>query len=228
MCGRFSLTQTAETIAQAFQLSEIPDGQLTPRYNIAPTQLVAAITQENGNPTRQLRWLRWGLIPSWAKDSKIGSRLINARAETLAQKPSFRHAFKRRRCLILADGFYEWKRVGNRKQPYYFQLKNGQPFALAGLWEIWQPREGETIASCAIVTTKANTVMQPIHDRMPAILEPDSYRQWLDSRLTDTDALEPLLKPYESELMSAIAVSSLANNPANDVPDCLVPIDPDH
>jgi putative SOS response-associated peptidase YedK len=151
----------------------------------------------------------------------MGSRLINARAETLAQKPSFRHAFKRRRCLILADGFYEWKRVENRKQPYYFQLKNGQPFALAGLWEIWQPREGEAIASCTIITTKANTLMQPIHDRMPAILEPDSYHQWLDSRLTDTDALKPLLKPYESQLMSAVAVSFLVNNPANDIPECL-------
>ncbi len=228
MCGRFSLAQTAESIAQAFQLPEIPDRRLAPRYNIAPTQLVAAMTQENGNAARQLRWLRWGLIPSWAKDSKIGNRLINARAETLTQKPSFRHAFKRRRCLILADGFYEWKKTGNRKQPYYFELKNGQSFALAGLWETWQPKGGEAIASCTIVTTEANALIQPIHDRMPVILEPDNYEQWLDSRLTNTDALEPLLKPYKSELMTASPVSSLVNNPANDVPECLTPMSLDH
>ena len=145
--------------AQAFELSEI--ASLCPRYNIAPTQPVFTVVQESGQPQRQCQWMRWGLIPWWAKDPKIGNRLINARAETLREKPSFRDAIRNRRCPIVADGFYEWQRLGKHKQPYYIRLKSGQPFALAGLWEVWQPEEGEVITSCTIITTPANELMLP-------------------------------------------------------------------
>jgi putative SOS response-associated peptidase YedK len=216
MCGRFSLTQSAEIIAQTFELPEVSPN--SPRYNIAPTQQVATIRQ---NSQRQFQWMRWGLIPSWAKDLSIGNRLINARAETLAEKPSFRNAYKQRRCLIIADGFYEWQKVENRKQPYYFQMKDGKPFAFAGLWETWQSPQGEEIISCTIVTTDANAIAEPIHPRMPVILPPDSYAQWLDSSVTDSKILQGLLQPYDSEAMKTTAVSSTVNNPANDTLECI-------
>jgi putative SOS response-associated peptidase YedK len=216
MCGRFSLTQSAEIIAQTFQLLEVPPN--SPRYNIAPTQPVATIRQ---NPGRQFQWMRWGLIPSWAKDLSIGNKLINARAETLTEKPSFRHAFKQRRCLIIADGFYEWQQVDNRKQPYYFQMKDGTPFAFAGLWETWHSPQGEEIISCTIITTDANAIAKPIHARMPVILPSDSYDRWLDSTVTDFQILQRLLQPYDSEAMKTTAVSRAVNNPENDTPECI-------
>lgn len=221
MCGRFTLTQSAEEITEFFGLSEVLE--LTLRYNIAPSQLIAAIVQDKGSQENKLKWMRWGLIPSWAKDTKIGYKLINARAETLTEKPSFRNAFKHRRCLIIADGFYEWQKREKHKQPYYIQLRNKQPFAFAGLWETWQPEDGEAIISCTIITTEANALMQPIHDRMPVILSPDVYEQWLDPTVNQSEDLQETLKPYESEMITT-PVSNVVNNPVHDLPECVKPI----
>jgi putative SOS response-associated peptidase YedK len=168
--------------------------------------------------------MQWGLIPSWAKDPKIGNKLINARAETLAEKPSFRNAFKRRRCLIIADGFYEWQKLEKRKQPYYIKMQDGKPFAFAGLWENWKSPEGEEVISCTIVTTAANSLMEPIHDRMPVILSLDECDRWLDSSVSDPQVLQSLLKPYKSDEMQAISVSATVNNPANETAECINPL----
>jgi putative SOS response-associated peptidase YedK len=219
VCGRFSLTQSGEAIAQTFQLLALPN--LTPRYNIVPSQQVATIIQ----PTqREFRWMQWGLIPSWSKDRKIGNKLINARAETLAEKPSFRNAFKRRRCLIIADGFYEWQKLEKCKQPYYIKMQDGKLFAFAGLWENWKSLEGEEITSCTIITTSANSLMEPIHDRMPVILSPEDCDRWLDSSVSDTKLLQNLLTPYNSDEMQAFPVSSTVNSPANDRAECINPL----
>ncbi|HEY1598513.1 MAG TPA: SOS response-associated peptidase [Pirellulales bacterium] len=172
MCGRFTLRTPAHAVADAFGLISTPDLQL--RFNIAPTQLVAAVRFDPQQGGRQLTRLRWGLIPSWAADPSIGSRMINARADTVATKPAFRSAFKRRRCLVLADGFYEWKKVGSAKQPFFMRLKDDRPFAFAGLAEHWH-RDGQTIDSCSIITTESNSLMAEIHDRMPVILPPAEY-----------------------------------------------------
>lgn len=225
MCGRFTQSQSGETIAKDFQLSVVPD--VTPSYNIAPTQGVATVWQPAGQSDvqseRQFRVLRWGLIPSWAKEAAIGAKLINARAETVAEKPSFRSAFKQRRCLILADGFYEWQRQNGKKQPFYLHLQNHQPFAFAGLWERWQDSTGEPIASCTILTTEANPMVRPIHDRMPVILSPDAYETWLNPD-TPPNSLQSLLHPYDAAVMVTYPVSSLVNKPANNSPDCLQPL----
>ena len=185
MCGRFTLSQSAEAIASVFQLNQVPT--LEPRYNIAPTQPVATVLQTSAHE-RQFQLLRWGLIPAWAKDATMGSRLINARAETVAEKPSFRSAFRHRRCLVIADGFYEWRRQDGKKQPFYFRMKNQQPFAFAGLWEHWQDPKGEAIDSCTILTTEANELLQQIHERMPVILNPKDYDLWLDPTVTAATA----------------------------------------
>lgn len=215
MCGRFSLTQSAVALAETFQLEELPVWQ--PRYNIAPTQTVAAIVNTTSSP--QARLLRWGLIPSWANDQTIGAKLINARAETVAEKPSFRAAFKQRRCLILADGFYEWQRVDRKtKQPYYFQLANKQPFAFAGLWERWQGN-GDVVETCTILTTQANELLQPIHDRMPVIIDPEDYDRWLEPTLVPDH--QALLHPYDAALMQGYRVSDLVNRATNESPDCV-------
>ena len=219
MCGRFSFTQPEKVVAEVFDLSSIPT--LSPRYNIAPTQPVPTILPDSENGKRQLKMLRWGLIPSWAKDMKMGARLINARAETIAEKPAFRSAFKRRRCLVLADGFYEWQQQDGKKQPFYFQLQDGKPFAFAGLWERWEKGEGEPIESCTIVTTEANQLMRPIHDRMPVILDPENYDRWLDPELQKTEMLQSLLQPYQSEEMTFYPVSTKVNNAKVDSADCI-------
>lgn len=226
MCGRFTLNKSGEVIASAFQLTEVP--QVLPRYNIAPTQLVPTVlhTAENSNAVgknpvlRQFHQLRWGLIPSWAKDPQMGARLINARAETVTEKPSFRSAFRHRRCLVIADGFYEWQRQERKKQPFYFLLQNGQPFAFAGLWERWRSPDGEEIQSCTILTTEANEILRPIHDRMPVILDSKDYDLWLDPAVQNTEPLQ-LLRPYQSEAMTSYAVSTKVNNPANNTPECI-------
>ncbi len=227
MCGRFTQTQSPETIAAAFQLNTLP--QWKPRYNIAPTQLVAVVLRTANSTERQFQQLRWGLIPSWAKDKAIGSRLINARAETVSEKPSFRAAFKKRRCLILADGFYEWQRQENGKQPFYFQLQSGEPFAFAGLWECWQDQQGNAIApqkhlTCTILTITANALMQSYHHRMPVILNPTDYDCWLDPTLQTPAQLQPLLQPYPSDTMTAYPVSKMVNKPSNERPECLQPL----
>ncbi len=208
-------------LQELFQLEQVP--VLPLRYNIAPTQNVAAVRLRSEQHTRELVFLRWGLIPRWAKDTKIGNSLINGRADTVAEKPSFRSAFKHRRCLVIADGFYEWKKQGTKKQPFYFQLKDGEPFAFAGLWESWSPPDGEKIESCALLTTEANEVVSPVHDRMPVILQKEDYEIWLDPAVQERERLQPLLAPYPSGQMKAYPVSTTVNNARNDVAACVEP-----
>ena len=216
MCGRFTLSQSAEAIASVFQLNQVPT--IEPRYNIAPTQPVATVLQSANE--RQFQLLRWGLIPAWAKDATMGSRLINARAETVAEKPSFRSAFRHRRCLVIADGFYEWRRQDGKKQPFYFRMQNQQPFAFAGLWEHWQDPKGEAINSCTILTTEANELLQQIHERMPVILNPKDYDMWLDPTM-QIEQLQQLLQPYSSAVMTSYPVSTKVNKPTNDTPELI-------
>ncbi len=222
MCGRFSQTATPEIIAEHFQ-GQVPP-LFQPRYNIAPSQSIAAIRIEPDTTTRKLVMLRWGLIPSWAKDAKIGNRCINAKDETVAEKPSFRSAFKKRRCLVIADGFYEWQRQGAHKQPMWIGMRSKRPFAFAGLWEHWKPAEGEPVETCTIITTEPNDLMVPIHNRMPVILAPASFDQWLDPSFQQPAALKALLRPYPSEELMTYPVSTLVNNPRHDAPQCLEPI----
>ena len=221
MCGRFTLTVNPEELQQQFGLNEPPPAELVPRYNIAPSQAVAVVAN---TPDRKLELFQWGLIPSWAKDPKIGNKLINARAETLAEKPSFRTALKRRRCLVVADGFYEWKKEGTAKTPMYIQLKDGRPFAFAGLWEVWQPPDGSVIKTCTIITTEPNALLAGIHNRMPAILPPRAYDQWLTpGELPSIEAMA-LLGPYDPAEMKATPVSSRVNSPAVDTPELVLPL----
>jgi putative SOS response-associated peptidase YedK len=215
MCGRFTLRSPASRVAEAFALQE--PVELRPRYNIAPSQMVAAVRLEADE--RRLVQLKWGLIPSWADDPAVGYKMINARSETVASKPSFRSAYKSRRCLIVADGFYEWQKAGAKKQPFHVRLKGGSPFAFAGLWERWK-RDEQEIESCTIITTEANELMAPIHNRMPVIVAPDDYQLWLDTA-SALDRLPELLKPYPAAGMEAYAVSTTVNNPRNDVPECV-------
>jgi putative SOS response-associated peptidase YedK len=207
------LRTPAADVARAFGLRELP--LFEPRYNIAPSQAVLAVRQPADAEDRQAVWLKWGLVPSWAKDPKIGNRLINARGDTVAEKPSFRTAFRRRRCLVPADGFYEWQRVGSHKEPYHIYMADGRPFALAGLWEHWEG-DGETIESCTLVTTEANAKVAELHDRMPVILDPADYDLWLDPAVQDPAAVTPLLRPFPPEQMAFHAVSTWVNNPAHE------------
>lgn len=222
MCGRFTLTLNSSQIQAAFPELIVPDG-IEPRYNIAPSQPVAVVPNDGQN---RLDFFVWGLIPSWAKDPTIGNRLINARAETLAEKPSFRSAFRRRRCLVISDGFYEWRQEPGRKAktPMYIQLQDGRPFAFAGLWENWNSPDGSNILSCAIITTEPNSLMSSIHNRMPVILPHENFDAWLDPAEQDPARLNQLLAPYPSEVMQAHPVSMLVNSPANESPDCVVPV----
>lgn len=221
MCGRFTLTADESAIQATLPWVHVPEG-MQPRYNIAPTQPVAVVANDGRN---RLDYFVWGLIPSWAKDPEIGSRMINARAETLAEKPSFRSAFRRRRCLILADGFYEWQKTdGGRKVPMYIRLASGQPFAFAGLWENWNSPDGSNILTCTIITTQPNSLMEPIHNRMPVILPPALYPIWLEPGEQDPARLAKLLVPYPPEEMSAYAVSPLVNSPHNDSPVLIQPL----
>ncbi len=219
MCGRFVLMTPGKSLAEQFGLTE--DVALPPRYNIAPTQFIAVIRTRPDDPARTLAVLKWGLIPFWAKDPKMAARLINARAETVAEKPAFRAAFKYRRCLIPADGFYEWNKSGARKQPYFIGMNDGKPFAMAGLWEHWVSPEGEAVESCAIITTDANATVRALHDRMPAIVDPADYDIWLDPKVKDPKELNPLLKPYPSADMKKSAVSPRVNKATYDAADCL-------
>lgn len=211
MCGRFTLITDISKIAAHFGVA--PTLAAQPRYNVAPTQNVVAILK---NGTTHLDSLRWGLIPSWAKDEAIGARMINARAETLAEKPSFKNLLRNKRCLIVADGFYEWRSEGREKTPMYITLQDGQPFAFAGLWDVWKNPAGEPVQSCTIITTEPNELMASIHNRMPAILRPGAYEDWLNPQLRDPDVLTHWLSPYPTELMAARPVSKLVNNPKND------------
>jgi putative SOS response-associated peptidase YedK len=221
MCGRFTLTVDPDQLRQAFPWLAVPQG--TPqRYNIAPSQPVAVVPNDGKN---QMDFFVWGLVPSWAKDPQIGDRMINARAETLSEKPAYKAAFRRRRCLVLADGFYEWKQVPGRKSkiPMYIRLASQKPFAFAGLWESWHAPDGSLLLSCTIITTQPNAMMQDIHNRMPVILPEAAYPLWLDSGEPASSQLQALLQPYPAEEMVAYPVSTLVNSPANDSADCIVP-----
>lgn len=220
MCGRFTLTADPDAIRAAFPNLTVP-AQIRPRYNVAPSQPVAVIA--NSQPDK-LDFYLWGLIPSWSKDLQMSQKMINARGETLAEKPSFRTAYRRRRCLILADGFYEWQKNSDKsKTPMHIRLKSGEPFAFAGLWELWHSPDGDPVYSCTIITTTPNTLMKSIHDRMPVILEPGDYPLWLEPGELNPEVLNPLIRPFPPEQMDAYSVSTLVNSPANDVPECLLP-----
>ncbi|MCA1630468.1 MAG: SOS response-associated peptidase [Acidobacteria bacterium] len=220
MCGRFTQYTPKKQIAEVFNLD--PGGlfDLSPRYNIAPTQQVAAVGQTKDG-RRKLAMLRWGLIPSWAREMPGGAKTFNARAETLQQRPTFRDALGLRRCLVIADGFYEW---GKDKTPVYFYDSMGKPMAFAGLWDSWKSGEGKTINSCAIITTEANGLVKPVHDRMPAVLYPAEYGWWLDRDGTDAGELGKLLRPYQASLMKAHPVSKRVNDVRNDGEVCAAPL----
>ena len=280
MCGRFTLTTTSDQLALLFDLdkSAVPD--LSPRFNIAPTQAVLAVRvasnagarragpsgsgseSESGSrsesvatdgsgpsedssigskpapdqnlgetvapassPSTELAWLRWGLVPFWAKDLSISSRLINARSETVDQKPSFRAAFKRRRCLIPISGFYEWRKFDDGKQPHLIRMKDGAPFALAGLWEHWTSPDGSEVESCTLLTTEANDFMQPLHHRMPVILDPEDFDLWLDPEIQHAELLRPLFTPYADDRMDDYPVSTHVNSPRNDDVECIARVE---
>ncbi len=230
MCGRFTLRTPEKTLASMFDGLRFPD--LKPRYNIAPTQDVVCIRQtELGD--NEVAMLRWGLVPFWAKDIKMGARMINARSETAASKPSFRAAFQRRRCLVLADGFYEWKKVGQEKQPFYVTQNGDAPFCMAGLWESWRPNqsdkrdEGKHFETCTILTTAANSMMASLHDRMPVILPEDRYDLWLDREFKDRQRLEGLLVPTDGQQLQMRPVSKLVNKVINDGPECIASLSGD-
>ncbi|HSQ69825.1 MAG TPA: SOS response-associated peptidase [Steroidobacteraceae bacterium] len=225
MCGRFAFFSPHEAVTRLFGVPDAP--AVEPRYNIAPTQFVAAVREAGEPARRELAMLHWGLVPSWAKERSIGARMINARAETLAEKPSFRVAFRRRRCLVLADGYYEWQRSLGRKQPFLIRQASSEPFGMAALWERWTDRaSGEELESCAIVTTAAAASVAHIHDRMPVILPPASHATWLDTRNQAVEVLEPLLQPCDPALLRCHPVSSRVNNARNQGADLIEPVDP--
>lgn len=222
MCGRYNLRATPQEIAEAFALFREPE--IVPRFNIAPTQAVP-IVRRTQSGERELSFVRWGLIPSWAKDPRIGSSLINARADGIETKPSFRSAFKRRRCLVPANGFYEWQAIPGKKvkQPFEIELKQRGPFAFAGLWETWKDPEGSPLETCTIITTEPNEMMSTIHTRMPVILHREDHARWLETAETDAQSLLPLLTAYPADEMQMHAVSTLVNNVKNESPECLKP-----
>jgi putative SOS response-associated peptidase YedK len=219
MCGRYTLASPTERLAEEFGV-DASSIELSPNYNVAPTQGVAAVLEEAGQ--RRLEVLRWGLIPPWADDPGIGSRMINARSETAPGKPSFRRAFRERRCLIPADGFYEWQRTNGAKQPYYIHMEDGRPFAFAGLWESWSKGGEGEVRTCTILTTGANALVGEVHDRMPVILAHDAYDVWLDPA-SERDELTGLLAPYPEDEMEAYPVSRFVNSPSNNDPRCIEP-----
>lgn len=226
MCGRFTLRTPLDQLVEKF-LFPLPDFTWEPRFNIAPSQPIAAVRQEAVEASRELVLLRWGLVPYWAKDTKIGYKLINARSETVAEKPSFRQAFSRRRCLILSDGYYEWQKSGSskRKQPYYVTMRSEDPFAYAGLWERWAAPDGTPLETCTILTTDANELTKPIHPRMPVILPLECHEAWLTARGSEATHLLDLLRPYPSDDLLMYPVQPLVNSPRNETPQCIEPLD---
>jgi len=222
MCGRFTLTVNPADLKDAFSEYSFP-AKFAPRFNIAPTQPVLAIPNDDKFTAD---FFIWGLIPMWAKDPEIGNRLINARGETLAEKPSFRGSYRHKRCLILADGFYEWKSFGGRKTktPYYIHMQDHKPFAIAGLWDHWESADGSSIKSCTIITTTPNELTGAIHDRMPVILHPRDYAKWLNPAPQTHESLQPLIKPFPAEAMTAYPVSTLVNKVTNDTAELVVPM----
>ena len=221
MCGRYRLSRRKQLIAEYFETESEVDWE--PRYNVAPSQDVGIIRQDRSMPKRRFSRARWGLIPSWANDAKIGLSMINARAETVTNKPAFRDAFTSRRCLIPADGFYEWQRRGGKKQPFYFGMHDDSLIAFAGLWDRWTDPTGTIIESCSILTTTANTMLANLHHRMPVILSKNTYDLWLDPGFKNVKELEYLLVPFDSALMRCFPVSTRVNAVSNDDPDCVTP-----
>lgn len=225
MCGRYSLKTPADTLARHFRLSKVPS--VSPHFNIAPSQPIAIVRISSPKDDRECVQVCWGLIPSWAKDPGIGNKMINARAETVAEKPAFREALARSRCLVPADGYYEWQREdrrGQRKQPFYIRMRDEQPFAFAGLWERWMGPDGKAVETCAILTTEPNTSLKEIHDRMPVILAHADYDQWLDPYIRQAALLQPLFRPYPPADMTAYPVSLRVNDPSHDDAACIEPL----
>jgi putative SOS response-associated peptidase YedK len=225
MCGRFTLFEADTILLKEFG-APISFG-LTPRYNIAPSQQILAVRPSTGKGGREAAFLRWGLIPHWAKDPSIGNRMINARAETVAEKPAFRNAFRKQRCLIPADGFFEWQKLDRKKQPFYIRMRDRRPFAFAGLWERWEAPGSEIIETCTILTTEANDVLKPLHDRMPVILPLSGHDLWLDPGILEQDRLKPLFYPYPDREMEAFPVGVIVNNPKIDDSRCISPVNPE-
>lgn len=221
MCGRFVLKDSIKDLSSCFQIENSDDLFLEPRYNIYPGQNVPVIVYIR---YRRYLMMRWGLVPSWSNDPLIGFQMINARAETLTQKPSFKNSFKKQRCIIPCSGFYEWKKLDNKtKTPYHIRLKNGYPFALAGLWDEWK-KDGGNLTTFTIITTVANSIIEPVHNRMPVILKPENYDTWLDPAINDMDEVISMLRPYSSEEMELYEVSNFVNSPKNDSPQCIEPV----
>ncbi len=219
MCGRYTLSTSREELAKYFA-TLTPPFQLSPRYNVAPSQPVPVVRPAASG--RELSLMRWGIVPAWARGSS--QLLLNARAETAADKPTFRQALQKRRCLIPATGFYEWMKTESRKQPFLFRLRDGGLFAFAGLWEVGRDRDGKAAEACALLTTEANELVRPAHNRMPVILDPRHYAEWLDSGLADVEAFRPLLRPFSSDAMEAFPVSDLVNSARHEGPDCAAPV----
>jgi putative SOS response-associated peptidase YedK len=222
MCGRFRLTRSQKQLEERFQAEG--EVEVVPRFNIAPTDPLVTVRQEKGKASRRLSTMRWGLIPSWAKDMSYGNQTINARSETLTTKLSFSDSVRYRRCLIPADGFYEWKKTGKVRQPYLFEVGDGELFAFAGLWDEWKNPEGKIIESCTILTTTSNSLLTDIHDRMPVIVPPEKYDLWLNPDVEDFEAVREILKPYDPNLMRHYPVSPKVNSVKNDDAECAAPI----
>jgi putative SOS response-associated peptidase YedK len=223
MCGRYRLSRRKQVVEEYFEsASQEEEEDWTPRYNIAPTQPVATVRQVG--TSRILSAMRWGLVPSWASDISIGSRLINGRSETVLEKPAFRDSFRTRRCLIPADGFYEWKKSGKERRPFHFGMKDGSLFAFAGVWDRWKSANGQVLESCSILTTAPNELLEDLHDRMPVILPPRHYRAWLAAPAAEAERLAELLVPFEASIMNRYPVSSLVNKPQNEMPECAMEV----
>jgi putative SOS response-associated peptidase YedK len=224
MCGRYRLSRRKQIVDEYFA-SDSGEQEWSPRYNIAPTQPVPIIRQHPKEPIRELSLVRWGLIPSWAKDPSVAATMINARSETASAKPAFRDALQSRRCLIPADAFYEWQKTVKAKQPYCFEVDEGKLFAFAGIWDRWKDASGTTVETCSILTTTPNPVTSAVHDRMPVILDPDSYDLWLDPGMRDVSMASELLKPYNARLMRCYPISTRINHVANDDEACSTPVE---
>jgi putative SOS response-associated peptidase YedK len=220
MCGRFVTNIPPEELVKIFGLIETP--KVEPRYNVAPTQNVGVIRSGDDTCHNRLDFLKWGFVPSWSKDLSYGSHLINARSETVAEKPTFRHAIKYRRCIVPTSGFYEWDHIGGKKQPYYIQLADRSPMCLAGVWESWKAPDSSELETFAILTTSANKLVESIHDRMPVILYPDTFNLWLGHNMHDPEQLQPLYQPFPASEMTAYKVPNLVNNPRFDSAACIV------
>lgn len=223
MCGRYTQTAKLDELIERFEFQD-PGFELVPRYNLAPNQDAPVVGVRRETPgSRSLRLMRWGLVPYWARDPAIGNRMINARCETLRQRPAFKHLVARNRCLVIADGFYEWFKDGRTRTPMLFRCKGKQPFAFAGLWDRWRQPDGKPLYSFTIITTAPNELVAQIHNRMPAMLRAEDEKRWLDRSLEDPDAVRQMLEPYPAAAMESYCVSRAVNSPFNDSPDCIAP-----